>query len=39
MDVAAERVEHKDQQAFPQNEGCGMARGFFYARPQPAAAF
>ena len=39
IDVVAEGVEHEGQQAFLRGEGCDMAQGFLYARPQPAAAF
>jgi EAL domain-containing protein (putative c-di-GMP-specific phosphodiesterase class I) len=39
IEVVAEGVEHEDQRAFLQAEGCDMAQGFLYATPLPAAAF
>jgi EAL domain-containing protein (putative c-di-GMP-specific phosphodiesterase class I) len=37
--VVAEGVETDAQKAFLQAEGCDMAQGFLYARPQPGKAF
>lgn len=39
IEVVAEGVEHDDQRAFLEAEGCDMAQGFLYAKPLPAAAF
>ena len=36
LDVIAEGVETRDQQAFLRAHGCGFAQGYLYSRPVPA---